>query len=176
MNAGLKYFSSASSSATPVFIICLRGWRRGLRTRCLLLEALLLFSAGSALAEGTNAVAAPELLPGAGVSFVRVMGSLALVLGIFLGGVWLYKNWQRLAIQRGHAPKLNILETRPLGARQALFVVAYEQQRFLVATSPAGVNLLSHLPDADAAPTGSNENTSAPMPFAQALQQVLKGK
>ncbi len=90
-------------------------------------------------------------MPDAGVSLLRVTGSLAIVLGIFLGGVWLYKNWQRLALQRGHAPKLNILETRPLGARQSIFVVGYEQQRFLVATSPAGVNLVSHLPDAAAA-------------------------
>ena len=115
-------------------------------------------------------------MPDAGVSLLRVAGSLAIVLGIFLGGVWLYKNWQRLAIQRGRAPKLNVLETRPLGARQSLFVVAYEQQRFLVATSPAGVNLVSHLPDAEAAPAETNEPTSGPMPFAQALQRVLKGK
>ena len=175
MNAARRYFSSASPPATLVFIICLRGWSRGLRTRAFFLAAFVFVGAGRVLADGTNAVAAPELLPGAGVSFLRVMGSLAIVLGIFLGGVWLYKNWQRLAIQRGHAPKLNILETRPLGARQSLFVVAYEQQRFLVASSPAGVNLLSHLPDAEAAPAAGEKN-SAPMPFAQALQQVLKGK
>ncbi len=176
MNAGLNSISSASSAAPLVFIICLRGWRRGPRTRFFFLGSIFLLSAGNLFADGTNAVAAPELLPGAGVSFLRVMGSLALVLGLFLGGVWLYKNWQRLAIQRGHAPKLNVLETRPLGARQALFVVAYEQQRFLVATSPAGVNLLSHLPDAETASAEAGEKSAAPMPFAQALQQVLKGK
>lgn len=115
-------------------------------------------------------------MPDAGVSLLRVTGSLAIVLGIFLGGVWLYKNWQRLALQRGRAPKLNILETRPLGARQSIFVVGYEQQRFLVATSPAGVNLVSHLPDAAATAEEPAEKTSGPMPFAQALAQVLKGK
>ena len=115
-------------------------------------------------------------MPDAGVSLLRVMGSLAIVIGLFLGGVWLFKNWQRLALKNGSAPKLNVFETRSLGARQAVFVVGYEQQRFLVATSPAGVNLLSHLPDAAAETDAPAEKTAGPMPFAQALQQVLKGK
>jgi flagellar biogenesis protein FliO len=85
-------------------------------------------------------------LPDAGVSFIRVIGALALVIGLFLGGVWFFKNWQRLAVQRGRAPKLNILETRSLGGRQAIFVVGYNQERFLISSSPTGVNLLSHLP------------------------------
>jgi len=131
---------------------------------------------GSAFAEaGSPAVAAPPF-PDAGISLLRVTGALALVLGLFLGGAWLFKNWQRLAIQRGRQPKLNILETRSLGGRQAVFVVGYERQRFLVATSPAGVNLLSHLPDAE---TGGNEPAEAPagpMSFGQALSQVLKRK
>src|SRR5579859_7980056 len=52
----------------------------------------------------TNYVSAPLVapaLPDAGVSLLRVMGALALVIGIFLGGVWFVKNWQRLAVQRG---------------------------------------------------------------------------
>ena len=114
--------------------------------------------------------------PEAGVSLLRVMGALALVLGLFLAGAWLFKNWQRLAVQRGRQPKLNILETRSLGARQAVFVVAYERQRFLVATSPAGVNLLSHLPDAEASEAEPAEKTSETMSFGQALTQVLRRK
>ena len=125
---------------------------------------------------GTNAPLTVPPFPEAGVSLLRITGALALVLGLFLGGVWVFKNWQRLALQRQHQPKLNILETRSLGARQAVFVVGYEQQRFLVAASPAGINLLSHLPEADAAETAPVEKPTGPMPFAQALRQVLKGK
>jgi flagellar biogenesis protein FliO len=132
----------------------------------------------SAFAETvTNAPLTAPPFPEAGVSLIRITGALALVLGLFLGGVWLFKNWQRLVLQRHHQPKLNILESRSLGARQAIFVVAYEQQRFLVATAPTGINLLSHLPDAE--PTSMEiavEKKAAPMPFAQALAQVLKGK
>ena len=176
MSAVPNPFKSAPPAAKLVLFFCFRVWNRGLRTFNFPLPAILFFSAETIFAQTNNAAAATPLLPDAGISLLRVTGSLAIVIGIFLGGVWLYKNWQRLSVQRGRAPKLNILETRPLGARQSLFVVAYEQQRFLIATSPAGVNLVSHLPDAEAAPVQPAEKTSGPMPFAQALQQVLKGK
>jgi flagellar biogenesis protein FliO len=138
----------------------------------------MFFFALNAGAETNSAAAtlvAPSL-PNAGVSFLRVMGALALVIGIFLGGVWLFKNWQRLAIQRGRAPKLNILESRSLGGRHGIYVVGYEQERFLISSSPGGVNLLSHLPAA-----ADNEvNIAAGNPtvptFTQALAHVLKAK
>jgi flagellar biogenesis protein FliO len=116
-------------------------------------------------------------LPAAGPSILRVMGALALVLGIFFGGVWLYRNWQRLTITRGRAPKLNVLETRPLGGKHALYVIGYEQERFLLSASPTGVTLITHLPTAaekDSAET--TDTTQAPPSFAQALTKVLKGK
>jgi flagellar biogenesis protein FliO len=99
------------------------------------------------------------------------------VLGLFLGGVWFFRNWQRFTIQRGRAPKLNLLETRSLGGKHALFVVGYEQERFLIASSPNGVNLLSHLPTADEKDNPTEAKAAgAPPSFAQALTQVLKGK
>jgi flagellar biogenesis protein FliO len=153
-----------------------------------------LFIAATASAQTTNSVAtnavvtnAPATnsfapltlppLPDAGPSIIRVIGALALVLGIFFGGVWLFRNWQRLTIQRGRAPKLNVIETRPLGGKHALYVIGYEQERFLLASSPTGVNLLSHLPAATEtqAPTDAATPT-APPSFAQALTKVIKGK
>jgi flagellar biogenesis protein FliO len=132
---------------------------------------------GSAWAQATNGAvplvtpSLPEVGPS---SVLRVLGALALVIGIFLAGVWLFRNWQRLALQRGGRPKLNILETRSLGGRQALYVVGYEQGRFLIASSPAGVSLLAHLPEAvgGEAPAGGG----APSAFHQTLTQLLKGK
>ena len=123
----------------------------------------------------TNSAAAPLIapaLPDAGVSLLRVAGALALVIGIFLGGVWLFKNWQRLALQQGGGPKLRVLETRPLGGRHAIYILGYEQQRFLISSSPSGVSLLSHLP---AATENDPANVSKPT-FTQALTQALKGK
>jgi flagellar biogenesis protein FliO len=117
----------------------------------------------------------PTAMPDVGLSLIRVLGALALVLGIFLGGVWLFRNWQRLVIHRGRAPRLNVLEVRSLGGRHALYVVGYEQERFLIASSPAGVSLLSHLQSADAA-EGPSEVNAAKTSFAQTLVQSLKGK
>jgi flagellar biogenesis protein FliO len=173
MNGQIK-FSSSRLVRTPDFsLFFFQGLRTGART---FLFAAVLCAAENLFAETTNAVVTAPPFPEAGVSLLRVTGALALVLGLFLGGAWLFKNWQRLALQRGQQPKLNILETRSLGARQAVFVVAYERQRFLVATSPAGVNLLSHLPDAETMETESADKPAAPMPFGQALANVLKRK
>ena len=140
----------------------------------------------SAAAETTNSVAAAPLiapsLPEVGPSLLRVFGALVFVIGIFLGGVWLFRNWQRFAMQRGRVPKLNIVETRSLGGRQALYVVGYEQGRYLVATSAAGVSLLTHLPDAELAapkaqPDGATPAIAGAVPsFSGMLAQILKGK
>jgi flagellar biogenesis protein FliO len=118
----------------------------------------------------TAALPSPPSLSDPGAALLRVMGALALVIGIFLGGVWMFKNWQRLAIQRGRAPKLNALECRSLGGRNALDVVGYEQQRFLISSSPGGVNFLSHLPAATEGETPAG--TAAPSAFSQALSQA----
>ena len=129
----------------------------------------------SAFAESAaSPLASSPPLPDVGVSLLRVFGALAIVLAVFLGGVWLFRNWQRLVIQRGRKPRLNILEVRSLGGRHALYVVGYEQDRFLLAASPAGVNLLSHLqPSDEPAPDKADLPQSS---FAQALAQTLKGK
>lgn len=113
-------------------------------------------------------------LPSATSSLFRVLGALALVLACFFGGVWLFRNWQRTVIAKGQAPKLNILETRALGQRHALYVVGYEQQRLLIAASPAGVTMLTTLPVA----TGNAaEETPAPKTaFTDALRQALQRK
>jgi flagellar biogenesis protein FliO len=99
-----------------------------------------------------------------------------LVIGLFLGAVWLFKNWQRVGGVRGRMPKLNVLETRSLGGRHAIYVVGYERERFLISSSPGGVNLLSHLPTAAESEADDLAKNSAPPSFAQALTQVLKSK
>jgi flagellar biosynthetic protein FliO len=127
--------------------------------------------------ETTNLAPAflPPSLPSAGPSLLRVLGALALVLGLFLGAVWLFRNGRSLAFRRGQAPRLNVLESRSLGSRHAIYVVGYEQQRFLLGSTPAGINLLSHLPDASEAEEPQTDRSAAGLPFADALARVLKG-
>ena len=152
------------------------------KTRWLFL-GLCLSVTGSAWAQTNAALTLPgsgqPLMPNATGSVLRVFGALIFVVGIFLGGVWLFKNWQRVSGYHGRTPKLNVLETRSLGGRQAVYVIGYEKERFLIASSPAGVSLLSHLPVAvETEGAGSPAEKSAPATptFAQALSQVLKGK
>lgn len=142
--------------------------------RAVLVYSFFIFN--SAFAEATNSLPASPALPNAGVSLLRVMSSLAIVIGVFLGGAWLFKNWRRISMPGARQPKLNILESRSLGARQAIVVIGYEKQRFLVTTAPTGVNLLTHLPDASEDEIAGSEKAAAPLPFVQALAEVLKKK
>jgi flagellar biogenesis protein FliO len=136
----------------------------------LLLGGLVL--PGLAAESLTNAPATLDTqLPNIGFSLLRLVGSFVLVLALFLGGVWCYKNWQRLALQRGRPSKLHVLEIKPLGNRQTLYLVAYDQQRLLVASSPSGVNLLTHLPDSDLSETEAPAQT-----FVQTLHRALAPK
>lgn len=116
-------------------------------------------------------------LPETGPSLLRVFGALVLVLGLFLGGVWLFRNGRQLAFRRGRRPLLNVIESRSLGGRHALYVIACDQERFLLASSPAGINLLSQLPSApETEPETQPASRPAPaLSFAQSLALVLKG-
>ncbi|MBI3416264.1 MAG: FliO/MopB family protein [Verrucomicrobia bacterium] len=126
----------------------------------------------AARAAETNPVAGPALpLPEAGASVLRVFGALALVIALFLGGVWLFRNWQRLVVQRGQAPKLNILESRPLGNRHGLHVIGYERQRLLIASSPNGLTLISQLAAADT--PRETGHAAVYHPSSEVFKQVL---
>jgi flagellar biogenesis protein FliO len=130
-----------------------------------------LFPALTACAQGTNNVALHLDQPSITFSLFRVVGALALVFGIFLGGVWLFRNAQKLATaRRGIAPKLHILENKSLGPRHGLYVVGYEKQRFLISCGPTGIAFLSALPAAQevaAEPASIN-----PMSFAEVMARV----
>jgi flagellar biogenesis protein FliO len=133
----------------------------------------------SALAQNGGTTAAPLTsppLPDASISLIRVIGALALVIGLFLGGVWMVRNWQRVGGKGGRLAKLNVLETRSLGNRHAIYVVGYDRERFLIASSPGGINLLSHLTASTDEESANPAGSSATPSFAQALTQVLKGK
>ena len=122
----------------------------------------------------TNLPPVSPLLPEVGFSVIRLFGALALVLALFLVGVWLLKNWQRLTRQRGRATRLEVLEIKALGGRHMLYVVGYQQQRLLLASSPAGVTLVSHLPAPDA--NEIEPQAVAGPNFLQALQQAVQRK
>ncbi len=124
------------------------------------------------LAEAATDPLVPPPLPDASTSVLRVAGALMLVLAVFFGGVWLFRNWQRCLRIRGRAPRLSILEGRSLGNRHHIYIVGCEQQRFLVATSPGGVTLLNQLPNVE---TEVFETEPAPS-FLETWQKTLARK
>ena len=110
--------------------------------------------------------------PSIGFSVLRMIGALCLVFSLLFGGVWIYRNSARFAPGRASA-KLKVLESRSLGHRHSIFVVAYENQRLLLSTSPTGVTMLSHLPESTI-DEAEMEITPAPTPnFSTAFLQAL---
>ncbi len=80
-------------------------------------------------------------------SFFRVLISLVVVICIFLGGVWLFKNRISVSNHGGISGKLKVLESKFIGNRQGLVVVAYGKKRMLLGTSSTGITALGDLPD-----------------------------
>lgn len=115
----------------------------------------------------------PALLPPgaeAASAILRVVGALVFVLALFLAGVWLVRHRPFPAGRGSRLGKFQILECRALGARHCLYVAGYEKQRFLLASSPAGVTLLAQLPDAGEL---ANQETVPPVAFRDVIQRLL---
>jgi flagellar biosynthetic protein FliO len=111
-------------------------------------------------------------------SLFRLLGALAIVFAILFAGVWLFRNWQRVATKNGHGVGLRVLEAKSLGQRQAIYVVACGEQRFLLGGSPAGIVMLSNLPTVpEPAPLPAESPSAKPVPappsFAEALARVI---
>jgi flagellar biogenesis protein FliO len=81
------------------------------------------------------------------VVFIRTLGALLLIIALFLSGAWFFRRSRFFSLYQSGPAQLRVLESRSLGYRSSVAVVAYSQQRFLVAVSASGVSLLSILPD-----------------------------
>lgn len=130
----------------------------------------LLAVASTSFGADTVGPAAP---PSIGFSVLRTIGALCLVFSLLFGGAWVYRNSSRFAPRRGRAAKLKVLESRSLGHRHSIFVVGYDNQRLLLSTSPTGVTMLTHLPEASGEEVEA-EAAQPPLPnFSTAFLQAL---
>ncbi len=150
-------------------------------TILLLLSGVAARAAETLLGGSTNSVAfTPSPAFDTTGSLIRVVGALGIVFAVFFGGLWLFRNWQRLLVKRGAAPRLNVLEARSIGNRQSILVVGYGEQRLLIGAAPTGVTLLSHLPSEEPAEPGAVSAAAvangAHPTFVEAFQKVLSGK
>ncbi|MEJ5328803.1 MAG: flagellar biosynthetic protein FliO [Desulfobaccales bacterium] len=100
--------------------------------------------AGLAVLSDASSSLAGELL--------RVLGVLLGLLGLLVAGLHLLRRFRLAPVSR--APYIQVLSTHYLAARQALWVVAVGRQRFLLASSPERVELLTALPDGEAPDPG----------------------
>jgi len=92
-----------------------------------------------------------------------------LVTALLLGGAWAFKKSRWFPLYQAGPAQLRILESKPMGQRNNLIVVAYMHHRFLVAVSATGINLLCPLPDE---PEGSAP--SGGPTFAEKLDATLQ--
>jgi flagellar biogenesis protein FliO len=121
---------------------------------------------------GAEAAALPAP-PSIGFSVLRMIGALCLVFSLLFAGVWVYRNGSRFAPGRGRPTKLKVLESRALGHRHSIFVVAYENQRLLLSTSPTGVTMLSPLPESTAHAAEPEPAVAETPSFSNAFLQAL---
>ncbi|MCL6622431.1 MAG: flagellar biosynthetic protein FliO [Syntrophobacterales bacterium] len=84
---------------------------------------------------------APGSLAG---ELLRVLGVLLGLLGLLVVGLHLARRLRLAPASR--PPLIQVLSTHYLATRQALWVVAVGRQRFLLASSPERVELLTALP------------------------------
>ena len=134
--------------------------------KLLLLALTLVFTMGQDKAGGAA-------VPSMGVAVFRMVGSLAVVIAIFFAGAWIFRNMHRFKAAGATQRKLQVLEGKSLGPRQAVYVVAYEQQRLLIGASAQGLTLLTHLPEGDPQPEADR---IVPVSFGEALMQALGRK
>ncbi|MDB6039079.1 MAG: hypothetical protein JWM99_2920 [Verrucomicrobiales bacterium] len=136
---------------------------------------LLIFGVSLQASEFAPSLTPPITLPSQSIagSFLRVGGSVIFVIALFLSAIWLFKNWQRVTVRGGQVQNLRVLEVKSLGPRNTVYVIGYQRERLLLSSSPAGVNLIAHLPEGDASETS---NSTVPVSFAQALVQTLSHK
>ena len=111
--------------------------------------ALIIVEPGAA-ASPIGVQLATTLAEGNGIGLellVQLIGMLLLVLGLFAACAWSVKRWKLLPQMRGGQNRLQILESKSLGQRNSIMVVGYGDQRFLIGTNSAGLQLLGELPD-----------------------------
>jgi flagellar biosynthetic protein FliO len=136
-----------------------------------LLAALCCVSCLAADTQTVKPFVAPSSI---GVAVFRMIGSLAFVVALFFGGAWLFRNMHRFRQPGSPQRKLQVLEAKSLGTRQAIYVVAFEQQRLLIGSTAQGLTLLTHLPDGAA--QAEAEASIVPVSFGEALLQALGRK
>lgn len=103
---------------------------------------------------------------------LKLVAAFSVVIGVLLLGAWCFRKSRLFSLYRTGPAQLRILETRSLGYRNSLFVVGYQDRRYLLAASSTHVNLVSQLPDAE----GEDSPESSDHTFAEQLDAIQEPK
>ena len=99
-----------------------------------------------------------------GPSGWRALGSLLLVSGLAGGGLWAFRRWGANKLPGSGGARLKVEETLALGDRRFVSILKVDEERFLIALSPQGVNLMTRLDSVEA---------GGPPEFEQALERQV---
>ena len=99
-----------------------------------------------------------------GPSGLRALGSLVLVCGLAGGALWAFRRWGANKLPGSGGARLKVEETLALGDRRFVSILRVDEERFLIAMSPQGVNLMSRLDSVEA---------GGPPQFDQALERQV---
>ena len=102
--------------------------------------------------------------PAPGPSGWRALGSLLLVSGLAGGGLWAFRKWGANKLPGGGGSRMKVEETLALGDRRFVSILKVDEERFLIALSPQGVNLMTRLDSVEA---------GGPAAFDQALERQV---
>lgn len=100
----------------------------------------------------------------AGPSVWRALGSVVLVCGLAGGGLWAFRKWGANKLPGSGGSRLKVEETLALGDRRFVSILKVDEERFLIALSPQGVNLMTRL---------DNVETGGPARFEDALDRQV---
>ena len=99
-----------------------------------LLGTFVLQGAEPATGGGLQMESADDLM----ASWVKMFGALITVLSIFFLGILIFKKYGTLLQNKASQGQLKVLECRALNQRNAVYVLDYCGERFLVATGQQG--------------------------------------
>jgi flagellar biogenesis protein FliO len=87
----------------------------------------------------------PPPTPSSGPALFSMLGSLAIVLGLFFGLIWLMRRGMPKGTRLLSSEVVEVLGRAPLAARQQMHVVRFGNKLLLISLAPGGAETLSEI-------------------------------
>jgi flagellar biogenesis protein FliO len=111
----------------------------------------------------------------------RALGSIVVVLILAGGGLWAFRKWGIKRLPGSGGTRLKIEETLTFGDRRHVSILKADDEQFLIAVSPQGIQLLARLDGVSRAAPGDFGHTlehqmelNRPMPVKE-MEAMMRG-